>query len=155
MTQRRYEIPGDESFVLDHLLLDVNGTLTDRGKLITGVSERLRRLAKDLEVHLLSADTFSTLDAIAEQLQIEGRRAETGADKRALVEELGPKRCAAIGNGRNDAEMLTEVRLGICVLGPEGTYRAAIDAAEVVCGSIRSALDMLLNSSVLAATLRP
>lgn len=155
MTQRRYEIPGDESFVLDHLLLDVNGTLTDSGKLITGVSERLRRLAKDLEVHLLSADTFGTLDAIAEQLQIEGRRAETGADKRALVEELGPERCAAIGNGRNDAEMLTEVRLGICVLGPEGTYRAAIDAADVACGSIRSALDMLLNPRVLAATLRP
>lgn len=155
MTQRRYEIPGDESFVLDHLLLDVNGTLTDSGKLITGVSERLRRLAKDLEVHLLSADTFGTLDAIAEQLQIEGRRAETGADKRALVEELGPERCAAIGNGRNDAEMLTEVRLDICVLGPEGTYRVAIDAADVVCGSIRSALDMLLNPRVLAATLRP
>jgi soluble P-type ATPase len=155
VTGRSYEIPGDDSIAFDHLLLDVNGTLTDSGKLITGVSERLRRLGRDLEVHLLSADTFGTLDAVAAQLHMEGRRAATGGDKSALVAELGADRCAAIGNGRNDAEMLADVRLGICVIGPEGAHRAALDAADVVCASIRAALDMLLNPLVLAATLRP
>jgi soluble P-type ATPase len=55
----------------------------------------------------------------------------------------------------NDAEMLIAVRLGICVIGPEGAHRAALDAADVVCSSIRSALDLLLNPRVLTATLRP
>ncbi len=105
-------------------------------------------------MQLLSADTFGTLDGLAGQLAVEGRRVATGADKRALVEALDSNCCAAIGNGRNDAEMLAAVRLGIAVLGPEGTSSEAIDAADLVCGSIESALDLLLDPLAMAATLR-
>jgi soluble P-type ATPase len=152
---RAYEIPGAETFEIEHLLLDVNGTLTDRGRLIWGVGQRLRQLRPDLEVHLLSADTFGTLDELAAELDVEAQRVSTGAEKRELVGTLGASRCAAIGNGRNDAPMLLAVRLGIAVHGPEGASRAALEAADVVCESIRSALDLLLDPLVLAATLRP
>jgi soluble P-type ATPase len=46
-------------------LLDVNGTLADRGVLIDAVEVRLQRLVKQLSVHLLSADTFGTAEQIA------------------------------------------------------------------------------------------
>ena len=38
------EIPGEPSVEIEHLLFDVNGTLTDRGKLIHGVAKRISHL---------------------------------------------------------------------------------------------------------------
>ena len=128
------DIPGERSLALEHLLLDVNGTLTKRGELLDGVAERLARLCEILTVHLLSADTFGRLDAVAG--------------------ELGAERCVAIGNGANDAAMLSAAALGIAVIGPEGAAAAAVRAAEVVCGSIRDALDLLDDERTLVATLR-
>jgi soluble P-type ATPase len=52
------EIPGRGLFDLRFLLLDVNGTLSDRGELLPGVAERLDELRDLLEPRLLSADTF-------------------------------------------------------------------------------------------------
>jgi soluble P-type ATPase len=152
---RVFQIPGEEPFEIEHLLLDINGTLTDRGSLLPGVGKRIGRLRRVFEVHLLSADTFGTLDQLARGLRVEGRRIATGSEKRELVRELGAEHCAAIGNGRNDAEMLSEVRLGIAVLGPEGLHRAAASVADVICPSIQAALDLLLDPKALAATLRP
>jgi soluble P-type ATPase len=152
---RRFEIPGAETIVLEHLLLDVNGTLTDRGELLPGVEERLRALGGELDVHLLSADTFGTLDALAAGLSVDARRVGAGAEKATIARELGSAGCAAIGNGRNDAEMFAEVRLAFAVLGPEGLSRDAIEAADLLCPSIQSALDLLGDPEAMAASLRP
>jgi soluble P-type ATPase len=51
--------------------------------------------------------------------------------------------------------MLGEAALGIAVVGPEGAASASLAAADVVCGSILVALDLLLEPRALAATLRP
>lgn len=152
---RRYEIPGAEPLALEHLLLDVNGTMTDRGELIGGVSERLQRLRDDFAIRLLSADTRGTLDALAESLGFEAVQVETGAEKGALVEGLAAERCAAIGNGRNDHQMLAAARLGVAVIGPEGASQLAVFGADVVCNSITDALDLLIEPSSMASTLRP
>jgi soluble P-type ATPase len=60
----------------------------------------------------------------------------------------------AIGNGRNDVNMLAEAALGIAVMGPEGTSSEAVRAADVVVMSINEALDVLLHPERLKATLR-
>jgi len=41
----RREIPGADPLELDHLLLDVNGTLANRAHLIDGVEERIERIS--------------------------------------------------------------------------------------------------------------
>jgi soluble P-type ATPase len=148
------DIPGGRSLSIEHLLLDVNGTLTDRGELLPGVEKRLARLRGSCEVRLLSADTFGTLERLAERLEVTAQRVERGEEKRELVRALGSSHCAAIGNGRNDGEMLMDVALGIAVLGPEGTSHAAIVAADVLCPSVQVALDLLLEPEALIATLR-
>ena len=148
------EIPGRETLVLHHLLLDQNGTLTDRGELIDGVAERLARVKADLRPHLLSADTFGTLEHLSTELDIEAHRVTTGAEKQRFLARLVPHGCVAIGNGTNDERMLRAATLGIVVLGPEGTSTAAMMAAHVVCGSILHALDLLLDTRLLVATLR-
>jgi len=148
-------IPGASPFELDHLLLDVNGTLTNRGALIDGLASRLAELRERLEVHLVSADTFGTLEQIARSMQVDAVRAATGADKLRLLNELGPGRCAVIGNGVNDALVLEAAALGFAVIGPEGAAMSALRAADVVCASSADALDLLRDPKALSATLRP
>jgi len=135
-------------------VLDVNGTLADRGALIGGVAERLARLGGIVQLHLLSADTFGTLGEIATSVGARATIVASGDDKRRLLAELGEDRCAAIGNGANDALMLEAAALGIAVIGPEGAAGAALRAADVACRSILDALDLLLDERALRATLR-
>lgn len=150
-----FEVPGSEPLRLEYLLLDVNGTLTDRATLVRGVEERIARLREALEVRLLSADTLGSLDEIAERLGVEAVRVSRGDEKRDYAERLGAERCAAIGNGANDEAMLSQARLGIAVIGSEGAGAATLRAADVVCTSILDALDLLLSPDALASTLRP
>jgi len=147
-------IPGGDDLRLEHLMLDVNGTLTDRGDLIDGVEERLGRLRDALHIKLVSADTYGTVDAIARRLEVDAMRARTGVVKLWALDRLGRDRCAVIGNGANDALVLEAAALGVAVLGPEGTSAVALRAADVICRSVADALDLLVDPQALAATLR-
>ena len=147
-------IPGRAELGLDHLLLDVNGTLTNRGVLIEEVEDRVGRLRGTLEIRLVSADTFGTLESIAEHLDVAAVRALSGEDKLRVLDELGRERCAVVGNGANDVAVLEAAALGLVVLGPEGANAAALRCADVVCASAVAALDLLLDPMALAATLR-
>ena len=75
-------------------------------------------------------------------------------DKLAIVQELGADSVVAIGNGSNDALVLKASAVGICVIGPEGASRAALEAADVVVPSIQAALKLLAEPRRLMATLR-
>jgi soluble P-type ATPase len=147
-------IPGWGDLRLEHLLLDVNGTLTNRGVLLEGVEARLVRMSDALDIRLVSADTFGTLDAMAERLRVGAVRAASGEDKVLVLDELGRERSVVIGNGVNDAPALAAAALGMAVLGPEGASAAALRCADVLCGSIADALDLLLDPKALSATLR-
>lgn len=148
-------IPGQPPMTLRHLVLDVNGTLSARGELIDGVEGRLARIAHLLDLHVASADTFGTAEALATSVGASFERVADGDEKGRLVLRLGADGVAAIGNGRNDAAMFRAARLSIAVIGPEGAAGAALAAADVVCLDIRGALDLLLDDRVLLATLRP
>ncbi len=148
-------IPGGDDLRLEHLVLDVNGTLSDRGEPIVAPLTALDVLGKKLALHVLSADTFDTAAALAAGVHAQYRQVERGQDKREYVEALGAHACVAIGNGRNDAMMLAAAALGIAVIGPEGTHRSALDAADVVALSIDETLGLLAEPETLTATLRP
>jgi soluble P-type ATPase len=148
------DIPGRGRLELEFLLLDVNGTLSDRGELIAGVAERLSELRKHLEPRLLSADTFGSLGMTAEQLALPAQTAASAEEKLAALQALGPHRCVAIGNGSNDQQMLAGAALGIAIVGPEGCSAAALAASDIVCSSIADALNLLAEPRTLAATLR-
>jgi P-type E1-E2 ATPase len=160
------EIPGYGQLALEHLVLDLNGTLALDGEVLPGVAERLAALSSHLPVHLLTADTRGRGAATAAALGISLHRLAPGfvvsaqpngdeaSQKRAFVESLGAERVAAIGNGANDAEMLAVAALGVAVLGPEGLARAAWQNADLIVPDINAALDLLLHPQRLIATLR-
>jgi len=151
------EIPGYGQLALEHLALDLNGTLALDGEVLPGVAERLAALSPHLQIHLLTADTRGRGAATAASLAIRLHRLTPGdeaAQKRAFVESLGAERVAAVGNGANDAEMLVVAALGVAVLGPEGLARAAWQNADLVVPDFGAALDLLLHPQRLVATLR-
>ena len=128
-------IPGRDPLHLKYLVLDMNGTLALDGQLLSGVRERLELLSAQLEIWLISADTYGTLSTIAPTLKVTLRRMEPQAgtaQKGALVEELGATEVTAIGNGANDVDMLRRAALGIAVLGPEGLAAACLNHFGVV-----------------------
>jgi P-type E1-E2 ATPase len=150
------DAPGWGSFPIRHLLLDLNGTLALDGVFIPGVEERLLELSEKLDIHILTADTFGTAARICHGLPVTLHVIPERDQIQAKGKYLNglPLKTVAIGNGRNDVNMLAEAALGIAVMGPEGTSSEAVRAADVVVMSINEALDVLLHPERLKATLR-
>lgn len=150
-------VPGYEVLRLKHLVLDYNGTLAVDGKLIGGVKKALADLSDKLKVHVLTADTFGKakagLKGINCQLSILPLEHQD-IGKLEYIQALGANNTVCIGNGRNDRFMLAEAVLGIAVVQEEGAAFDTLQAADIVCNSIVSALELLLNPLRLVATLR-
>jgi len=151
------DIPGFGALRLAHLVLDYNGTLAVGGGLLPCVKQRLVRLGRELDVHVVTADTFgkarSALRSVDCKLAILQRENQDRA-KAAYVRRLGAHATACVGNGRNDRLMLRAAALGIAVLQAEGASAVSIMAADVVTADIRDALDLLLKPLRLVASLR-
>ena len=150
-------VPGGQMLQLAHLVLDYNGTIALDGRLIDGVAERLARLASDLQVHVLTANTHGTAAKETEGLPcLLAVIPPDNQDQAKLgyLEHIGPQRVVAIGNGRNDCLMLGRAALGIAIVGGEGASGRALMAADLVCTDIAGALDLLLSPKRLQATLR-
>lgn len=151
------QIPGFGSLTLEHLVLDYNGTLAVDGVLIPGVAEALNALSDQLIVHVITADTFGLaakgLRAVNCKLTVldKGRQDQAKAD---FVNRLGADRTVSIGNGRNDALMLSAASLGIAVILGEGASAVSLHAADIVCTDIVRALELLMHPLRLTATLR-
>ena len=150
-------IPGRGEFRLQHLVTDVNGTLALDGTLIEGVARRLGSLRDRLTLHLITADTHGQQAAIDHLLNISAVRIQRGnetAQKAEYVRSLGAETVIAIGQGANDAEMLKEAAIGICILSVEGAAAKTLVAADLVMPDIQSALDLLDKPLRIIASLR-
>jgi len=150
-------IPGFGDLNLAHLVLDYNGTLAVDGEPVAGVSERLVRLSDDLNVHVITADTFGTVKEKLKDLPI--TIAVLGKDhqdqaKLAYVSGLGAECTACVGNGRNDGLMLEACALGMGVILQEGAAFQTLRSAKLVFTNIADALDILLKPLRLTASLR-
>lgn len=151
------EVPGFGPLVLEHLVLDYNGTLAVDGGLLPGVKETLNALCAKLAIHVVTADTFGkAADGIGGincrlNLLEPGRQDQAKVD---FINRLGSERVVSIGNGRNDALMLAASALGIAVILGEGASTASLKAANIVCTDIIAALELLLHPLRLTATLR-
>lgn len=137
-----------------HLVLDFTGTLSQGGTLIPGVGERLQRLARDLQITILTADTFGTVEREMADLPVVVRIIADGREKAGVVAGMGPDEVIAVGNGRNDIPMMDVAGIGIAVLGPEGSAAGLLQAADIVTRDINEALDLVIHPLRIKATLR-
>jgi len=150
-------IPGRGALRLNHLVTDVNGTLAVDGQLIEGVQQKIEALKDKLLIHMLTADTHGKQAAIDQQLGLTAIRIQPGNEseqKAEYVRQLGAENVIALGQGANDAGMLKEAALGICVFSLEGTANETLFAADLVALDINSALDLLDKPLRIVASLR-
>ncbi|NLJ72517.1 MAG: HAD family hydrolase [Syntrophomonadaceae bacterium] len=151
-------LPGrGRTLILKHLLIDLNGTLTNAGKLDELVKSQIIKLKEKLEIYLLTADTYGTAKLISEELGIKLIEVDAingGQDKRLFLHQLNAQEAVAIGNGFNDIEMLAEANLSIVIMGQEGCALPALLQADIAVTNIKDALDLLLNPERIIATLR-
>ncbi len=151
------QLPGFGGLRLAPLVLDYDGTLAVDGRLLSGVTAELRALAAQLQIHVLTADTFGLaqgeLAGLPVNLVILPVNSQAKA-KLAHVKRLGAAAVVAIGNGRNDRQMLKAAALGIAVVQPEGAAAEAVAAADLVSASVLHALALLHHPRRLVATLR-
>ncbi|MBW4459158.1 MAG: HAD hydrolase family protein [Nodosilinea sp. WJT8-NPBG4] len=150
-------IPGFRHLQLAHLVLDYNGTLAVDGHLIPQAGDTLAALSEALQIHVITADTFGLAQGELADLLLNltiappENQAET---KLAYVADLGTERVVAIGNGRNDRQMLKAAALGIALVQREGGAVETLVSADVVAPSILDALELLRQPRRLVATLR-
>lgn len=153
MSPVQLDLPGGPVPFTD-LVLDFTGTLSLDGRLLPGVAERLSRLATDLHVVVMTADTFGTAREALKECPVEVRVIRDGREKAEAVSAMDAGSVIAIGNGRNDVPMMDVAGLSIAVVGPEGAAAALLAAADVVTRDILDALDLVANPLRVKATLR-
>ncbi len=150
-------IPGREALQLHHLVLDFNGTLAEDGKLLQGVEERLRLLSGELTIHVITADTNGSVAGqcghLPLSIHIIGRENQAG-EKQRFVEQLQPHGTVCIGNGSNDRGMFAQADLAIAIIGAEGCATSALLQSDIAVNKIVDALDLLIHTNRIIATLR-
>jgi P-type E1-E2 ATPase len=151
------DVPGQRVYRLEHLVLDLNGTIALDGSIIEGVPERLDLLRKLVNIIVVTADTRGRAQELGQRIGVKIHKVDAldeKAQKRKLVQRLGNEITVSLGNGSNDSGMLKESTLGICVLGAEGTSAEAMASCDVLAPDINAALDLLIKPDRLVATLR-
>ena len=129
------------------LVLDFTGTLSADGALIPGVEDRLHRLAENLEVTVITADTFGSARKALEGLPVGIQIIVDGQEKAGLVKAMADEEqenVVAVGNGRNDVPMMAVAALGLIAAATSASADAAArsrkaTAAPQAAGSARSA----------------
>lgn len=149
-------IPGQHKLLINHLVLDFNGTIALDGLLLPNVREKLIELEKLLKIHVLTADSNGSAaiecEGLPVELQVidrEGQREE----KRNFVRTIAPG-VVVMGNGVNDELMFREADLSIAVIGKEGCATATLMNSTIVVTDIIDGLDLLLMHHRLIPTLR-
>jgi len=151
------EIPHYKTLNLKHLVLDYNGTLAKDGTLIEETRPLLDALGKHYTIHVITSDTFGTVQAQLKGLDITVKILHSNdhtSEKSDYIQALGAEQCIAVGNGSNDKFMLKNAILGIALIGNEGCSTHTLKSSDVVCTNISDALELVRNPKRLIATLR-
>lgn len=148
--------PGQNPLEIEFILLNFEGTLATDRRVHPKAKDKLNLLAKRIKIYILAKGDQAAIGEILGKVKAEViylTEGEVSQGKLDLLRQVGAPRTVAIGNGVDDAAIIEEAGLGICILGKEGTSAEAIKKADVVFTDILDALDFLLKPLRHQATL--
>lgn len=151
------KIPGRDTLNLEILILDFNGTLALDGNMFESVKDSLIRLSPFLKIHILTSDTYGTVEHQCQGLPVHIKVLESldhTSEKADYLRQFNTQEIIAIGNGANDHLMLKRAHLGIGIIGFEGASVQALLSADLVVNKIEDAFGLLIEPQRLKATLR-
>ena len=174
------ERPGLNPLEIEYILLDFDGTLAIDRRVHPKAKDKINLLSKRVKIYVFvnpptipnnkvnpptppfnkgGKGGILAKELIKERLRkvkaeiiylVEGDASRSKLD---LLRQLGPTRCAAIGNGMDDAILIQQAGIGICIIGKEGSSGEAVTNADLVFTDILDALDFLLKPLRQKATL--
>jgi soluble P-type ATPase len=150
-------IPGFADLTINEVIFDYNGTLAVDGLLIDGVANELIELSKKVRIHVVTGDSLGTAKRELQDIPctvLIVPPLEQGLAKQNYLQKLNAQETVAIGNGRNDQQIMKNSAVGIIILGKEGTAVEALSAADIAVATIFDALNLLQHPNRLLSTLR-
>lgn len=148
--------PGQEPLEIEFILIDFEGTLASDRRVHPKAKDKINLLSKRTKIYILAKGEKEGVEESLRRVKAEIFYLTEGDFSRRkldLLRQLGPTRTVAIGNGVDDAPMIEEAGLGICIISKEGTSVEAMKRADVVVSNILDALDFLLKPLRQKATL--
>ncbi|MGA2463179.1 MAG: ATPase P [Thermodesulfobacteriota bacterium] len=150
------ERPGQGNLEIEFILIDFEGTLASDRRVHPKAKDKINLLSKRTKIYILAKGEKEGVEESLRRVKAEIFYLTEGDFSRRkldLLRQLGPTRTVAIGNGVDDAPMIEEAGLGICIISKEGTSAEAMKRADVVVSNILDALDFLLKPLRQKATL--
>ncbi|MFH2144318.1 MAG: hypothetical protein ABIJ97_17960 [Bacteroidota bacterium] len=150
-----YKVPEVGEIEIKTLVFDLNGTISNHGKVIDGVVERMNKLKKSgFRLIMITSDQRGLGENTAESLGIEYFHAATSADKEKIILALDPMTIAAFGNARVDIGMFHHARVSIACIEGEGIHTEIFKFADILVKSINDALDLFLDHDSFISTMK-
>jgi soluble P-type ATPase len=150
------ERPGQSNLEIEFILMDFEGTLASHRRVHPKAKDKINLLSKRTKIYILTTGEKEVVSEVLKKVKAEIVYLPEGGTyekKLGLLRQLGPTRTVAIGNGVDDAQMIEEAGLSICIMGKEGTSVEAMIKADLVFTNILDALDFLLKPLRQKATL--
>ncbi len=148
--------PGQDPLEVDFVLIDFDGALASDGRVHPKAKDKVNLLSKRTKIYILAKDDKEKVEDVLKKVKSEIvyiHEGEASQAKLDLLRRLGAGRTVAIGNGVDDAPMVEEAGLGICVLRKEGAGAQTLGKADLVFTDVVDALDFLLKPLRQKATL--
>ena len=150
------ERPGQDNLEVEFILIDFEGTLASDRRVHPKAKDKINLLSKRAKIYILAKEEKERTEEALKKVKAEIiylKEGESFQKKLDLLRQLGANRTVAMGNGADDAAMIEEAVLGICILSKEGTFSEAMKKADVVFMNMLDALDFLLKPLRQKATL--
>lgn len=151
------EIPGRQTFDIQHIIFDYNGTIALDGKVMSDVKLKIQQLAGLVNFHVVTADTYGTAERELQGIPCTVINLANSPDFSSKVEYLnflGSQNTLSVGNGFNDKELLKQSRIGVALIQDEGLCVETLIAADIVCKSVMDVFAYIEKPNRLKATLR-
>lgn len=149
--------PGHDPLAIDSILIDFEGTLALDGRVHPKVKDKLNLLAKRARIYILTEEKKEKVEEVLRKVKAEIvwlSEGQGSQEKSRWLDQVGPDRTVAIGNGLDDAEILDKAALGLAILSKEGTVVSTLTQADLLFPSLLDALDFLLKPLRQKATLK-
>lgn len=150
-----YNVPQLGEITINTIVLDLNGTLAVKGKIVDGAKERIAKLKElGFKIILFTGDQRGNAKELCEDLGIDFMKAGSGLDKETLFLDLELETTAAIGNARIDLGKFKHAKVSVATLQSEGIHTGILKDVDVIVPSINDALDFFIDADIFCATMR-
>lgn len=148
--------PGQGDLEIEFILIDFEGTLASDRRVHPKAKDKINLLSKRTKIYILTKEEKERVEETLKKVKAEIiylNEGESLQKKLDLLRRVGAARTVAVGNGVDDAPVLEESGLGLCILGKEGSSSEAMKKSDLVFMNILDALDFLLKPLRQNATL--